>query len=144
MRILWWWLYILNISGQIQTFTQFGYFSVTPYKWRIISIYTCVCVCKHIIILLGIFLPPHWMMMNINYTEMAYHLNGTSHVSCTAMTSKTPYHICDTWMGPVMLQVKIIYKLFRYFIGWVGDNQDTHTYKSWYLDQDLSYRPITY
>jgi len=41
-------------------------------------------------------------MMNINYTEMAYHLNGTSHVSCTAMTSKTPYHICDTWMDPVM------------------------------------------
>jgi len=41
-------------------------------------------------------------------------------------------------MDPVMSQVKIIYTLFRYFIGWVGDNQDTHTYESWYLDQDLS------
>jgi len=47
-------------------------------------------------------------------------------------------------MDPVMSQVKIIYTLFRYFTGWVGDNQDTHTYDSWYPDQDLSYRPITY
>jgi hypothetical protein len=77
-------------------------------------------------------------MMNINYIEMAYHLNGTSHVSCTAMTSKTPYHICDTWMDPVMLQVKSIYIEYKDFLGLLEDNQDTLTFESWYLGQDMS------